>query len=567
MRRWFLLCCCAFSLMLAALLPTAPAPAHAHATAPLAPKLVRAAPPDLPAVDPNYIYNQLDDLATRFQGREAGYDTNVAPLVNGHDEFATYWASEMQKNLAGFGATVTRDSFAISGWPGRPAVAPAVNVEVTVPGLAHPEQVVLIGCHYDGEADSTQSANDDASGCVIELGIAQAMGTYWRAHAVYPARTLRFVLYDAEEQGIFGSFHAVNTTVNGDLSNIVAMFNEEQSGIGYPLRFLGDIANPTLPMYAFVSPLHNSDIYPNQDALSPDQRAAITTFRALLAQAIPAVFAEFHALGYTSLAYHDANGRSIGQPIFMADQTGSVQLADDTVAASDEFPFTLAGLPCATFSGNFTYYDPGTPPPWSYPYDQPQDTIQLMNTYANDTAEKAPALALALALPGMLTSWMLAQPQILGTAVADGKPIAAISDVGAASPGKPLALDASASYDPAGASPLSYAWSFGDGATATGVSVTHTYTAAGAYSLTLTVTSATGSRRIVKPLTVTSSPPAIINPFGAYHPTGYPRPNTNVILPTPNPALAQAQAPPASSRSPGSSSGAGVHTAQVYVLL
>src|SRR5579859_7549212 len=239
MRR-ILLFCCIVALALAALVSVAPARAVAPASA------SHLAPGDLPAVDPDYVYNQLFTMATRFQHREAGYDAHLPPLSNGHDELAAYWTSEMQTDLAGFGATVTRDSFAIAGWPGRPATTPAVNVEVTVPGMTHPDQIVIIGCHYDGEAISTQSANDDASGCAIELGVAKAMGAYWHAHSVYPARTLRFVLYDAEEQGLFGSFHAANATVNGDLGNVVAMFNEEQSGIGYPLRFLGNAANPML---------------------------------------------------------------------------------------------------------------------------------------------------------------------------------------------------------------------------------------------------------------------------------------------------------------------------------
>jgi len=563
MRR-ILLFCCIVALALAALVSVAPARAVAPASA------SHLAPGDLPAVDPDYVYNQLFTMATRFQHREAGYDAHLPPLSNGHDELAAYWTSEMQTDLAGFGATVTRDSFAIAGWPGRPATTPAVNVEVTVPGMTHPDQIVIIGCHYDGEAISTQSANDDASGCAIELGVAKAMGAYWHAHSVYPARTLRFVLYDAEEQGLFGSFHAVNATVNGDLGNVVAMFNEEQSGIGYPLRFLGNAANPMLPMYAFMSPLQNNDVYSAQDALSPQQRAAITNFRVLAGQAVPAVFAEFQALGYTSLTYHDGNGHPVSLPIFTPDQANNVLLQDDNIAASDQFPFTLAGLPCATFVGNFTYYDRGTPPPWSYPYDQPQDTIQLMNVYANGTEEKAPALTLALALPGMLTTWMLVQPGILGTAAPDGNPVAAISDVGATSPGKPLALDASASYDPSGSSHLSYFWSFGDGTTATGVSVRHTYSTAGAYTLALTVTSPSGSRRIAKTLEVAATPPVIVNPFADYHPTGSPRPNPNVTLPAPIPTLVPALASPSPTSRPGDSSLSGAiatRKAQIYALL
>src|SRR5207249_4597135 len=112
----------------------------------------------------------------------------------------------------------------------RPAPVPAFNVEVSIPGAVHPEQIVVIGCHYDGMADSQGSAFDDASGCAIELGVAKALGTYWRSHQLYPARTLRFVIFDTEEQGLIGSFHYINDTVNGDTTNIVAMFNEEQNG-------------------------------------------------------------------------------------------------------------------------------------------------------------------------------------------------------------------------------------------------------------------------------------------------------------------------------------------------
>src|SRR6266566_4695701 len=240
---------------------------------------------DFPTVDPNYIYSQLFYMVTNFQHREAGYDDNLPVNANGHDEFANYWSQELMRDVAGFGAQMRRDAFNVAGWQERPATVPAFNVEVTVPGVTHPEQVVVIGCHYDGEAISTQSANDDGSGCAIELGVARAMGMYWRSHHTYPARTLRFVIFDAEEQGLYGSFHYLNSTVNGDTKNIVAMFNEEQSGIAYPLRYLGKMANPLLPFYVDMSPLNKSQLYPNQDKLTQQQRARITTFRALMQQA------------------------------------------------------------------------------------------------------------------------------------------------------------------------------------------------------------------------------------------------------------------------------------------
>lgn len=493
-----------------------------------------AAPADFPTVDPNYIYDQLFYMATSFQHRQAGYDNNLPVTINGHDEFAAYWSQEMQKDLVGFGPQVLRDEFKVDGWQSRPATVPAFNVEVSVPGVSHPEQVVVIGCHYDGEAISTQSANDDASGCAIELGVAKAMGDFWRSHHVYPARTLRFVLFDAEEQGLFGSFHYLNNTINGDVNNIVAMFNEEQNGIAYPLRYLGKMANPLLPFYVELSPLLNSQLYPHQDQLSQQQQQNITHFRGLMQQAVPAIFAQFQALGFQTISYQGNDNQGVTQPVFSADQTNNMHLEDDSLGGSDQIPFTLAGVPCATFAGNSTYYD-RDPPAWSYPFDQKQDTIQLMNTFASGSSKKAQALVLALAIPGMLTTWMLNQPDILGQVSAGGAPIAAISDIGQTQVNQNISLNAQAAFDPGyTAAPLNYSWDFGDGSRALGVSVSHTYITTGTYKLTLIVSSASGTQHVYKTIQVVTKVTSYMNPYAQYPQNGVPPSNPAVILPTPN---------------------------------
>ncbi|WBQ08108.1 ThuA domain-containing protein [Kribbella sp. CA-293567] len=58
----------------------------------------------------------------------------------------------------------------------------------------------------------------------------------------------------------------------------------------------------------------------------------------------------------------------------------------------------------------------------------------------------------------------------------------------------PLKVDfTAAATDPEGDVPLSYVWSFGDGATATGATVSHTYTTAGTHDATVTVTDSKGA--------------------------------------------------------------------------
>lgn len=477
----------------------------------------------LPMVEPGYIYNQLSILATHFQHRESGYDHNLPANVNGHDEFATYWAQEMQQNLQGFASQPQHDAFSIPGWSQRPTIADAFNVEVTVPGATHPAQVVVIGCHYDGMASSSQSANDDASGCAIELGIAKALGNYWQTHHMRPQRTLRFVIFDAEEQGIYGSYHYVNATVNGDLKNIVAMFNEEQSGIAYPLRSLGQLKNALMPLYVELAPI-----------IGP-QHTQIQRFHQLMNQAVPAVFQQIRAAGVQAITYHDANRLNVAQPVFTPDQLSAIKLEDDRLGSSDQVPFTQAGIPCATFAGDTKYYQKNAPP-ISYPYDQPEDTLSLMNTYASGGPDKSSALTLALALPAMLTTWMLRQPEILGeTPVRPMDILATIGDIGGTTPGQKLALRTQTQLSET-ATP-SASWNFGDGTTALGNNVRHTYKAEGTYRLTLTMRTAHGQQEIPKSVQVSTHNATYTNVYAGTPSDGRPTSNPNVTQPIPNPSL------------------------------
>jgi len=500
--------------------------------------------PALPGIDPDFVYAQLAYMATHFRRREAGYAAGAA----GHAGFARYWTAEMLRLLGQFGASARSYPFRVPGWAGRPATAPAVNVEVTVPGVTQPAEVVVIGCHYDGEASSTQSAFDDASGCAVELGVARAMAGFWRGRGLYPARTLRFVIFDAEEQGLYGSFSYVTDAANGSLPAIVAMFNEEQNGIGYPLRFLGQLANPVLPTHLFVSPAGPGGLY-RALTLSAAQAARTRAFAALLRQATAGSFQAFRQLGDQELTYRGAGGQLVWQPIFTPDQLGELPIASDTLGSSDQVPFTLAGIPDVTIAGNYSYYTGAAAPAASYPYDQPQDTIGLMNTFADGGAGQSQALSLALAVPGMLTAWMLAQPGVLGLARPGGRPIAAIGSIGPVRPGRGVTLRATA-FDPGRPrARLGYSWEFGDGAAAAGPAVRHVYASAGHYTLQLTVTAPGQAARVIRQAVSAGQPAGYPNPYAARPPPGAlseaaraaaegrPQANPSVVLPAARPGL------------------------------
>jgi hypothetical protein len=485
-------------------------------------------PPSL-AVDCDYIYAQLVRIATTYQGREAGQGKNKP----GHDGFANAWTAEILKQLDGFGPTVVKDSFPIQGYQGRPAIVPAVNVEVTVAGVTHPEQIVMIGCHYDGFANSTQSAYDDASGCMIMLGLAKALATHWRASHTWPVRTLKFVLFDAEEQGILGSFHYVNQTIAGDRSHIVAMFDEEQNGVAYPARAFGQANQPFLPFITVTSPVGPSDIYQETlgDGAHHDQFQAWQDFTR---QAISNAFSIMHAMR-PSMTYLPDQTQEIFTSAQLADSQ-TIQIADDNVGGSDEVPFTMAGINCVTMSGNFSYYD-GNAPPWSYPFDQPEDTVALMNQYTGGFGAKSLGTVLSLALPATVTLWMLIQPDVMGLAPAPTGPVGTISDLpNAIQPGTALTLSALGGYSLSGAA-LSYRWSFGDGSTGSGQQVQHTWASAGDYTLKLTIQDSAGKSIVIeKTVAVGQSWPEFHNRFDDFQPTpGFEPPNPAVIVPTPGP--------------------------------
>jgi Iap family predicted aminopeptidase len=74
------------------------------------------------------------------------------------------------------------------------------NVIGDLQGSQHPEEVVMLGCHYDGH-DISQGAQDPASGAVAVMEAARVLAT----HARELPRTVRFVLWGVEEIGLLGS--------------------------------------------------------------------------------------------------------------------------------------------------------------------------------------------------------------------------------------------------------------------------------------------------------------------------------------------------------------------------
>ncbi|MCK5315817.1 MAG: M20/M25/M40 family metallo-hydrolase, partial [Anaerolineales bacterium] len=111
---------------------------------------------------------------------------------------------------------------------------PARNVLGILPGRdpGFASEVVILGAHYDhmGQGpDGTiwSGANDNASGVAVLLEIARS----WQEQGYVPRRSVIFAAWDAEEIGLLGSRHYVETPLY-PLANTLAMIQLDMVGAG-----------------------------------------------------------------------------------------------------------------------------------------------------------------------------------------------------------------------------------------------------------------------------------------------------------------------------------------------
>ena len=114
----------------------------------------------------------------------------------------------------------------------EPTSLPSRNVIAEKPGSSESGGTVVVGAHYDTTPD-TQGANDNGSGLSVVMTMAELT-----ADTEYPF-TLKFVLFGAEEIGLFGSRHYVDALTEQDIEDTIAMLNFDVPGSGERLDFIG----------------------------------------------------------------------------------------------------------------------------------------------------------------------------------------------------------------------------------------------------------------------------------------------------------------------------------------
>jgi Iap family predicted aminopeptidase len=119
------------------------------------------------------------------------------------------------------------------------------NVVADIPGRERQDEQVIIGAHYDG-FDIAQSAIDNASGTATVMEAARALSQ----NRLECERTLRFVLFAAEELGMVGSQGYLDAH-KAETDDISVMMTTDWPG--YPARY-----GLQLPFTELEAPLGSS---------------------------------------------------------------------------------------------------------------------------------------------------------------------------------------------------------------------------------------------------------------------------------------------------------------------
>ncbi|MGA9530034.1 MAG: M20/M25/M40 family metallo-hydrolase [Terriglobales bacterium] len=101
------------------------------------------------------------------------------------------------------------------------------NVVAEIRGREHPDEWILIGAHLDSW-DFGTGAQDNGTGSVSVLEVARAMASLGKA----PRRSVRFVLWGGEEEGLLGSYAYTQAHLS-EMGKCAAVLNTD-NGAGHP---------------------------------------------------------------------------------------------------------------------------------------------------------------------------------------------------------------------------------------------------------------------------------------------------------------------------------------------
>ena len=212
-------------------------------------------------------------------------DTSLLPVVDLPVEH-----QKLIQHLLQLNRPVSIDINVENSFSGGPVTSNNLVGEIT--GAVHPDEIVLVGAHLDSW-DLGTGAADDGFGAAAVLAASQTL-----IHAgLRPARTLRFVLFTGEEEGLLGSRAYVRQHTR-EIGKIVAAFALDW-GAG-PIVKLPAAGHPELlPLLA-----HLNELAPGLQLEAPnDGWLFMTDAYAFTLAGLPGIAPLVGAPGYSEQAH------------------------------------------------------------------------------------------------------------------------------------------------------------------------------------------------------------------------------------------------------------------------
>lgn len=101
---------------------------------------------------------------------------------------------------------------------------PLFNTIAEIPGTEKPDEVVIISAHLDSwDGPGSQGTVDNGTGSSVTIEAARILA----AVGVQPKRTIRFILWTGEEQGLLGSLAYVDSLSEEERAKISAVFVDD----------------------------------------------------------------------------------------------------------------------------------------------------------------------------------------------------------------------------------------------------------------------------------------------------------------------------------------------------
>lgn len=174
----------------------------------------------------NYLQLVSADSIQQYMQTLQNFGTRFC-LANNRRQVATW----IKDKFISFGYQDTQlDSFAYNTtYNGTYYQTWQYNVVANYPGYANPNQIYVMGAHYDAIVPNSSSpfvnapgADDNASGVAAAIEVARIMKQY----NYIPEKTIRFMAFGAEELGLHGAWNYATKAQNQNM-NIVFMLNND----------------------------------------------------------------------------------------------------------------------------------------------------------------------------------------------------------------------------------------------------------------------------------------------------------------------------------------------------